>query len=153
MLMKAQSRQMGMSLACLLLCYVSYIVMIGIGDKAAIEVPYSFEPVAQDHEIFGSPASIRHLSDNDSTIKPTEGIVTFIPYTFGFSMLIQTLTMYGWNQWKHIIIVDNSPHKDCFHRSKIIHRLFPFVSKVVITPTRLRFAQLMDFIGKLNFIG
>jgi len=152
MLLKAHSKQIGMSLACSLLCFISYTVFISIGDEAAIDVPYSIEPVARDHEIFSSPASIRHLSDNDSTIKPTEGIVTFIPYTFGFSMLIQTLTMYGWNQWKRIIIVDNSPHKDCFHRSKIIHQLFPFVSKIVITPTRLRFAQLMDFIGKLIFI-
>ncbi len=76
------------------------------------------------------------------------GPITYIPFTFGFSMLLQTLRGYHFAEWPNIVIVDNSWDGLVYLRKEWLRERYG-VLDVITTPVHLRFSQLQGFLDKL----
>ncbi|WVF66158.1 hypothetical protein IAT40_000898 [Kwoniella sp. CBS 6097] len=75
---------------------------------------------------------------------------TYLPYTFGYPSLLQTLHAYHQAGWKNIVVLDNSwDHHAYSDRNRLFSELDPLVVDVIKTPVRLKFAQLQGFIDTL----
>jgi hypothetical protein len=60
--------------------------------------------------------------------------ITFIPYTFGYEMLLQTLRVYQRAGWRNIVVIDNSWKRDAWKERDRLASLG--VSQVVLTTAR-----------------
>lgn len=74
---------------------------------------------------------------------------TYIPYTFGYAALKQTLHGYDHVGWKDIVIVDNSWDGHAFEERLSLVSDFKSVIDVVRTPVHLRFSQLQGLIDHM----
>lgn len=79
---------------------------------------------------------------------PPNSIITYIPYTFSYPMLIQTLQMYRHAAWPNIVIIDNSWHREAFNEELELQSKYGIL-KVVLTTSHLQFAGMMAMIDTL----
>ena len=76
------------------------------------------------------------------------GPITYIPYTFGWPMLLQTLKGYQRAGWRDIVIVDNSWSGSAVKARNDLRAKYG-VRDVIAPPVRLRFSQLQAFLDHL----
>jgi hypothetical protein len=74
--------------------------------------------------------------------------ITYIPFTFGWSMLLQTLKGYQLAGWSNIVIVDNTWDGYAVSQLEILQKEYG-VMDVTPTPVHLRFSQLQAFLDHL----
>lgn len=99
------------------------------------------------HFQYSSPTFDRLLAPFSQAVRTPEPI-TYIPYTFGWAMLLQTLRGYRNAGWKNIVVLDNSwDRKASVHCDLLTDELG--VLDVLETPVRLRFAQLQAYMDWL----
>jgi len=91
--------------------------------------------------------------DNDPTF-PTQqsrirpGPTTYIPFTFGWTMLLQSLRGYQIADWPNIVIVDNSWNGYAYADREMLREIYGIV-EVIPTPVHLRFAQIQGYMDNL----
>ncbi|ORY22834.1 hypothetical protein BCR39DRAFT_550741 [Naematelia encephala] len=71
---------------------------------------------------------------------------TYLPYTFGYAALLQTLHAYEYVSWKNIVVVDNSWDHHAFAERDRLLAEFKSLKGVIKTPVHLRFSQLQGMI-------
>lgn len=94
---------------------------------------------------FQDPSSSSSLSTTTTSTDP----ITYIPFTFGWEMLLQTLRGYQKANWSNIVVVDNSWDGDAYSARELLEMEYG-VNSVIPTPVRLRFAQLQGYLDKLG---
>jgi hypothetical protein len=122
-----------------------------VGNPPEIEIQKVDDPPPEPahHKIPYRPVHPLDFTLPDLSKLPSDSILTFIPYTFGYSMLVQTLELYAHAAWPNIIIVDNSWHRDAFNSEAEFKKKYG-VLKVLLTPTHLQFSALMSMIDTLG---
>ncbi|GFZ44374.1 hypothetical protein JCM24511_02096 [Saitozyma sp. JCM 24511] len=85
-------------------------------------------------------------SGSRSARSGNQPVITYLPYTFGYASLLQTLHGYNRVDWRHIVIVDNSWDHHAHAQRARSQAKFPCVRDVITTPFHLRFAQLQGMI-------
>ncbi|KAH8829464.1 hypothetical protein DL96DRAFT_1598197 [Flagelloscypha sp. PMI_526] len=115
-------------------------------EEIPVHIPEQVEPA---HHL----VPYRSVRPQDFTLPdlaslPSDAILTFIPYTFSYPMLVQTLELYHHVSWPNIVIVDNSWHRDAFNNEEELRNKFGIL-KVLLTTTHLQFSGLMATIDAL----
>ncbi|CAD6565144.1 MAG: hypothetical protein TREMPRED_000943 [Tremellales sp. Tagirdzhanova-0007] len=77
-----------------------------------------------------------------------DGPITYIPFTFGWAMLLQTLRGYQISDWPNLVIVDNSWDGYAYEEKDMLRDMYGVID-VIPTPVRLRFAQIQAFMDKI----
>jgi hypothetical protein len=81
--------------------------------------------------------------DRSSVVDNTEFIPTFIAFTYGRSMLEQTLRGYKQVEWEGIVIIDNSKFREAYRDREILKEKYG-VRDVIETTSHLTFSQLQN---------
>jgi hypothetical protein len=87
-------------------------------------------------------------ADDASPYWQYDDMVTYIPFTFGWTMLLQTLRGYRSSGWKNVVIVDNSWQGHAIKQKGHLREVYGILD-VIQTPVRLRFPQLQAFLDHL----
>lgn len=91
--------------------------------------------------------TIQWSSPSTPTLTP-HGPTTYIPFTFGWTMLLQTLRGYQKAEWPNIVVVDNSWNAYADGERELLRGEYGVVD-VIPTPVHLRFTQLQAFLDHL----
>ena len=83
-----------------------------------------------------------------SSSRIRDGPITYIPFTFGWAMLLQTLRGYQISDWPNLVIVDNSWDGYAYEEKDMLRDVYGVVD-VIPTPVRLRFSQIQAFMDKI----
>ncbi|KAH8806599.1 hypothetical protein DL96DRAFT_1686320 [Flagelloscypha sp. PMI_526] len=130
----------------LLVVAISALLFFLVDFQLPFKAQVTLNPTALKSTNTLPPPEAYILSFSDSLVEKDIPI-TFIPYTFGFEMLVQTLQVYKRASWRNIVVLDNSWAKDAWVERETLKELG--VVKVVLTSTHLRFAQMMSTVDTL----
>lgn len=87
-----------------------------------------------------------YTSHKPSISKLTLHPKTYLPYTFGYAALLQTLHAYDHAEFRDIVVVDNSWDYHAYSSRERLLEEFDSLVEVIKTPVHLRFSQLMGMI-------
>jgi len=134
--------------AFLLITSTSLLLFLPTSFTSTLSPPIFTVPTSPPSTVSTSPPStVSTLPPSTVSTSPTEPI-TYIPYTFGHAMLMQTLCGYQNIGWRNIVIVDNSWKKGVFRDREALKATYG-VREIIATPVHLRFAQIQGFIDNL----
>ena len=104
--------------------------------------PAATPSVAPVHRSQLAPATHAHPPTPTGWQPPSGAVPLFVPYTFGYSMLLQTLSQYAFVEWPHVVVIDNSRDHHVYQRARLLRERYN-VAAVLPTTAPLHFSQLM----------
>ncbi|KAH8822424.1 hypothetical protein DL96DRAFT_1714741 [Flagelloscypha sp. PMI_526] len=123
-----------------------FLVDVQLPFKSHVPVVIAPTPSASQTKKYYPPPEAYSLSADD-LLDEKDIPITFVPYTFGFEMLLQTLQVYKRASWRNIVVLDNSWKKDAWVERDMLKTFG--VIKVVLTTAHLRFSQMMSTLDTL----
>ena len=97
---------------------------------------------------FGISWPLRNTSTLPSVARFRDGPITYIPFTFGWTMLLQALRGHQMADWPNIIVIDNSWKGVAYSQKTMLQETYGILD-VIPTPVHLHFTQIQALMDKL----